>query len=250
MAEKVKKRPRFLVRWYQQTPHHLLALAFCLQRRFGWKDWAVGGVVSKAAAPETSPLFGESLPFLWGELLGNGRPSVDGVELHGCGSRSGWCGGVPVMWLAIVWCGGGAIDGVESVRNSDGLFKHGWVAKSDFKRGFGLQSSNETVQGDGGSGRFAGELEEERLEGLDVVVDRCGLFDLHPLVHDVLGVVGGHECSAKGELKVMPGGKLFLNPVGLEGQEPDRSMIFEVGASESHLVLFWDASELNVVGHG
>jgi hypothetical protein len=29
-------------------------------------------------------------------------------------------------------------------------------------------------------------LEEERLEGLDVVVDRCGLFDLRPLVHDVL----------------------------------------------------------------
>ena len=84
------------------------------------------------------------------------------------------------MQLAIVWCGGGAIDRVEPVRNLDGLFKRDWVAKSDLKRGFGLQSSNETVQGDGGSGRFAGELEEERLEGLDVVVDRCGLFDLRP----------------------------------------------------------------------
>jgi hypothetical protein len=27
-------------------------------------------------------------------------------------------------------------------------------------------------------------------------------------------------------------------------------MIFEVGTSESNLVLFWDARELNVVGHG
>ena len=153
------------------------------------------------------------------------------------------------MWLAIVWCGGGAIDGVESVRNLDGLFKRGWVAKSDLKCGFGLQSSNETVQGDGGSGRIAGELEEERLEGLDIVVDRCGLFDPCPLVHDVLGVVGRHECGAKGELKVMPGGKLFLNPVVLEGEEPDRGMIFEVRPSKSHLMLFRDASEVDVVGH-
>jgi hypothetical protein len=152
--------------------------------------------------------------------------------------------------MAIVWCGGGTIDGVKSIRNLDGLFKHGWVAKSHLKRGFGLQSSNETVQGDGWSGGFVGELEEERLEGLDVVVDRCGLFDLRPLVHDVLGVIGGHECGAKGELKVMPGGKLFLNPVVLEGQEPDCGMIFEIGTSESNLVLFWDASELNVVCHG
>lgn len=207
-------------------------------------------MVSKAAALEASPLFGESLPFLWGELLGHGRPSVDGVELHGCGSRSGWCRGAPVVQLAIVWCGGGAIDRVEPVRNLDGLFKRDWVAKSDLKRGFGLQSSNETVQGDGGSGRFAGELEEERLEGLDVVVDRCGLFDLRPLIHDVLDVVGGSECGAKGALEFMPGRKLFLHPVVLEGEEPDRSMIFEVGASESNLVLFWDASELDVVGHG
>jgi hypothetical protein len=249
MVEKVKKRPGFLVRWYQQTPHHLLALAFCLQRRFGGKDWAVGGMVSKATALEASPLFGESLPFLWGELLGHGRPSLDGVELHGCGSRSGWCREVPVVRMVIDWCGGGAIDGVESVRNLDGLFKRGWVAKSDLKRGFGLQSSNETVQGDGGSGRFAGELEEERLEGLDVVVDRCGLFDPCPLVHDVLGVIGGHECGAKGELKVMPGGKLFLNPVVLEGEEPDRSMIFEVRTGESNLVLFRDTSELDIVRH-
>lgn len=153
------------------------------------------------------------------------------------------------MQMAIVWCGGGAIDRVEAVRNLDGLFKRDWVAKSHLERGFGLQSSNETVQGDGGSGRFSGELEEERLEGLDVVVDRRGLFDLRPLVHDVLGVVGGHECGAKGELKVMPAGKLFLNPVVLEGEEPDRGMIFEVGAGESNLVLFWDASELDVVGH-
>jgi hypothetical protein len=58
------------------------------------------------------------------------------------------------------------------------------------------------------------------------------------------------RCGAKGELKVMPGGKLFLNPVVLEGQEPDCGMIFEIGTSESNLVLFWDASELNVVCHG
>jgi hypothetical protein len=69
------------------------------------------------------------------------------------------------------------------------------------------------------------------------------------LVHDVLGVVGGHECGAKSELKVMPGGKLFLNPVVLEGQEPDRGMAFEVRSSESHLMLFRDASEVDVVGH-
>lgn len=86
VVEKVVKRPGVLVRWYQQTPHHLLALVFCLRCGLGWKDWAVGEVVSEAAALETSPLFGESLPFLWGEFLGIGGPRLDGVELHGCGS--------------------------------------------------------------------------------------------------------------------------------------------------------------------
>lgn len=47
----------------------------------------------------------------------------------------------------------------------------------------------------------------------------------------------------------MPGGKLFVHPLVFEGEEPDCSVILEVGACKSNLVFFWDTSELNIVGH-